>query len=106
MSSINTIGEDEYAVYHSRERPGIGRDHLGHTYYSCFTVSLKHDTSGKYAPYLFSDFIRHYNRYTLRINRGARSCNACFESDSSKESIEKPIHSGSMRHLYCTAQNT
>ena len=29
MSSINTIGEDEYAVYNGRERPGIGRDHLG-----------------------------------------------------------------------------
>jgi hypothetical protein len=57
MSSINTIAEDEYAVYPGRERPGIGRDHLGHTYYSCFTISLKYDTDGKYYPYLFRDFI-------------------------------------------------
>jgi hypothetical protein len=94
MSSINTIGEDEYAVYNGRERPGIGRDYLGHTYYSCFTVSLKRAASGKYDSYLFSDFIRHYNRYTLRINKGARSCNACFESNLSKESIGQSIPSG------------
>ena len=58
------VGPDEYPVYNHRERPGIGRDHLGHTHYNCFSIFLKRDESGRYLPYLFSDFIKQYNNYT------------------------------------------
>lgn len=67
------IGPDEYPVYNHRVRPGIGRDHLGHTYYNCFSISLERGQTGRYLPYLFSDFIRQYNLYAEHSG----TCDSC-----------------------------
>jgi hypothetical protein len=68
------ISTDEYPVYNSRERPGIGRDYLGHTYYNCFSITLERDETGRYLPYLFSDFIKQYNQYT----KYSGTCDSCI----------------------------
>ena len=68
------ISPDEYPVYNHRNRPGIGRDHLGHTHYNCFSIFLKRDESERYIPYLFSDFIKQYNHYT----EYSRTCDSCI----------------------------
>lgn len=57
------IGPDDYPVYNHKQRPAIGRDHLGNLYYNCFSISLEKDKAGTYIPYLFSDFLQQYNQY-------------------------------------------
>lgn len=68
------IGPDDYPVYNHKERPGIGKDHLGRFYYNCFSISLTKDDLGKYFPYLFSDFLFHYNQYSSHSG----TCEKCI----------------------------
>lgn len=68
------IEPNEYPVYNHRERPGIGRDHLGDTFYNCFSIKLEQDENSLYRPYLFSDFIHQYNQYT----KYSATCNSCI----------------------------
>jgi hypothetical protein len=68
------IGADDYPVYNHRERPGIGRDHLGNLSYNCFSISLNKDKAGNYLPYLFKDFIQQYNQY----KEYQETCQSCI----------------------------
>lgn len=70
------IGPNDYPVYNSRERPGIGRDHSGRMYFNCFSIRLKQadDAPGSYEPYLFSDFVRQYAEYPDH----ALVCDSCI----------------------------
>jgi hypothetical protein len=70
------ITPDEYPAYNHRERPGIGRDHLGNTFYNCFSVKLEKDKYNRYRPFLFSDFINQYDRYA----KYSGTCSSCISS--------------------------
>ena len=70
------ITPDEYPAYNHRERPGIGRDHLGNTFYNCFSVKLEKDKYNRYRPFLFRDFINQYNRYA----KYSGTCSSCIST--------------------------
>jgi len=57
------ITPDEYPVYNHRERPGIGRDANGDTYFNCFSIRLQRDQAGHLLPYTFRDFVQQYTSY-------------------------------------------
>lgn len=68
------ISGDEYPVYNHRERPAIGRDTSGETYFNCFSIRLERDQQGSLLPYTFSDFLRHYDAYADHSG----TCESCI----------------------------
>lgn len=68
------IAPDEYPVYNHKDRPGIGRSLSGNLSCNCFSVKLEKDSDSYYCPFLFSDFIEQYNRYSAT----SRTCSECI----------------------------
>ena len=68
------ISPDEYPVYNHRERPGIGRDAYGETYFNCFSIRLRRDEDGRLLAYTFRDFVEQYDSY----GEHSGTCQSCI----------------------------